>query len=529
MVRQQNKDDNMRKQILLYSTGLGVVGLALGLGAGMSLTPRAEAQPQTPAQPATAITPKTQAPPEARALSQAFAGTARALRPSVVRIDIETEAPKGPRGRQFRRDDVPPDLERFFEHFFGGPGAPFDGMPGPRQPGRGTGSGVVIDSAGNIITNSHVAEKAAKVTVTFADGREFPAKLVGADPKTDIAVVRIEKPPVGLVAARLGDSNKLDVGEWVLAIGSPLGLDQSVTAGIVSGKGKVTRNIHMSGERMREYIQTDAKINPGNSGGPLVNLQGEVIGINTLINVGPGGAYGFAIPINQARQMANAIITEGRVRHAWLGIGIGDVKDGVKLGDDGEQTGKGGDKSAKGGQPAKAAWVNRIMPGSPADKSGVRVGDVITQIDNQKIEGAADVVDYVSAQKVGNKVALSLLRDNKPTKVQVALGELPANPMAARDADAKKDKIGVYLQTLTPEMAPALGAAPDDRGAVVTEVEPGSRAAKAGLRREDIIVEVDRKAVASSEDAVAALGGGKSHLLRVKRGGGYIFVTIPAP
>ena len=440
----------MRKTTLVVMTGLGISGLAAGLAVGLSATPRAQAQAQPPA----AITPKTQVPPEARSLSQAFASTARALRPSVVRIDVEMEPPKVG-GRHMRRDDVPPDLERFFERFFGGP---LDGIPGTPQPGRGTGSGVVIDGAGNIITNSHVAERAAKVTVTFADGREFPAKLVGADPKTDVAVLRLEKAPAGLVAARLGDSNQLEVGEWVLAIGSPLGLDQSVTAGIISGKGKVTRNVHMSGERMREYIQTDAKINPGNSGGPLVNLQGEVIGINTLINVGPGGAYGFAIPINQARQVAQAIVAEGRVRHAWLGVGIGDVKDGVKLGDDGEPSSKEGGKAGKV-QPAKAAWVSRVLPGSPADKAGVHVGDVITQIDNQKIEGAGDVVDYVSAQKVGNKVTLAYQRDGKSGRAQVTLGELPANPYAANDPGAKQDKIGVFLQTLTPEMAQALGAA----------------------------------------------------------------------
>jgi len=441
----------------------------------------------------------------------------------VVRLDIELETPKMGGGRQFRRDDLPPDMQRFFERFFG---SPFDGFPQAPTPGRGTGSGVVIDSAGGIITNSHVAERAAKVTVTFADGREFPAKVVGTDPKTDIAVVRIVHPPAGLVAARLGDSTKLEVGEWVLAIGSPLGLDQSVTAGIVSGKGKVTRNVHMSGERMREYIQTDAKINPGNSGGPLVNLQGEVIGINTLINVGPGGAYGFAIPINQAREMANDIIREGRVRHAWLGISIGDVKDGAKLGDDGEPEGKGrSDKSL----PAQAAWVSRVMPKSPADKAGVQVGDVITQIDGQKIGSAADVVDYVSAQKVGNKVAVSILRDGKATKSTVTLGELPANPYAAGEPQIKKDRIGVQLQTLTPDMSNYLGLGPDGKGAVVTEVEPGSRAAKAGLRPEDLIIEVNRKLVASAEEAVAALqaGGKRAHLLKIRRAGAMLFITIP--
>ena len=510
----------MRKTTVLLSMGLGIMGLAAGLGIGLRTTPRAEAEPQA------ALTPKTQVPPEARSLSQAFASTARALRPSVVRLDIETEAPKSMGGRRFRHDDVPPEMERFFEHFFGGQG---EGFPGPSTPGRGTGSGVVIDGSGNIITNSHVAEHAAKVTVIFADGREFPAKVVGADPKTDIAVVRIQNPPPGLIAARLGDSSNLEVGEWVLAIGSPLGLDQSVTAGIISGKGKVTRNVHMSGERMREYIQTDAKINPGNSGGPLVNLQGEVIGINTLINVGPGGAYGFAIPINQARQMAKAIITDGHVRHAWMGVGIGDIKNGVKLNDDGEAEQKGQDNASKG-LPAKGAWVSRVMPNSPADKAGVRVGDIITQIDSQKIEGAADVVDYVAGQKVGAKLTIALLREGKASKSQVTLAELPANPYAVGDPQVKKEKIGLQLQTLTPDMAGALGLAPDAKGAVITDVEQGSVAAKAGLRAEDLIVEVDRKPVASAEDAATALheGGKPSHLVKVQRAGALLFITVTA-
>jgi serine protease Do len=513
---------NMRKTTLVFSTGLGVLGMALGLGLGMRAMPSAQAESQS------AITPKTQVPQEARSLSQGFASTARALRPSVVRLDIELENAKAPGGHRLRRDDVPPDLERFFEHFFGGD--PSDGFPGPSAPGRGTGSGVVMDSAGDIITNSHVAEHASKVTVIFADGREFSAKVVGADPKTDIAVVRIQNPPSGLVAARLGDSSHLEVGEWVLAIGSPLGLDQSVTAGIISGKGKVTRNVHMSGERMREYIQTDAKINPGNSGGPLVNLEGEVIGINTLINVGPGGAYGFAIPINQAREVAKAIITDGRVRHAWLGIGIGDVKNSVKMGDDGEPE-QGGQQKAVKGLPAKAAWVSRVMPKSPADNAGIRVGDVITQIDGQKIGEAADVVDYVSAHKVGNKVALTYLRDGKSATSHVTLGELPENPYAIAQGQVQKPKIGAQLQTLTPEMASYLGLGPDAKGAVVTEVAAGSVAAKAGLLPEDLIVEVDRKPVAGADEAAAALhaGGKATHLLKVRRAGTLRFVTVVEP
>jgi serine protease Do len=510
----------MRRRTLVLSVSLATAALAAGLGLGARFAPRAAAES---AAPPAAITPKTQVPQEARSLSQAFAATARALRPSVVRIDVEIERPKAPR-RNFQRDDLPPDMEHFFEHFFqfgdGSEGLP---MPGP---GHGTGSGVVIDGAGNIITNSHVAEKASKVTVTFADGREFPAQVVGTDPKTDVAVIRLQNPPSGLVAARLGDSSALEVGEWVLAIGSPLGLDQSVTAGIISGKGKVTRNVHMSGERMREYIQTDAKINPGNSGGPLVNLQGEVIGINTLINVGPGGAYGFAIPISQAQRVAQMIIRDGRVRHAWLGVAIGDVKDGVKLGADGEPEQKG--QTAKSG-PARAAWVSQVLPNGPASQAGVHVGDIVTQIDKQKIETAADVVDYVSGQKVGDKVKLTLLRDGRPSTVQVSLGELPARPGEGPDAQVEKDKIGVQVQTLTPDMARMLGMDPKSKGAVVSGVDPDGRAAKAGLRAEDVIVEIDRKPVTSAEEAVGALraGGKPGHLLRVRRGDTFRFVTIP--
>jgi len=511
----------MRRRTLVLSTTLATAALATGLGLGVRFAPHAAAES---AAPPSAITPKTQVPQEARSMSQAFAATARALRPSVVRIDVEIERPKMAR-RDSQRGDVPPEMERFFEHFFGfgdGEGLP---MPGP---GRGTGSGVVIDGAGNIITNSHVAEKATKVTVTFADGREFPATVVGADPKTDVAVIRLQNPPAGLVAARLGDSSALEVGEWVLAIGSPLGLDQSVTAGIISGKGKVTRNVHMSGERMREYIQTDAKINPGNSGGPLVNLQGEVIGINTLINVGPGGAYGFAIPISQARKVAQMIIRDGRVRHAWLGVAVGDVKDGAKLGPDGEPEQKG--PSAKS-EPERAAWVSQVLPSGPANQAGVHVGDLITQIDKQKIQGAADVVDYVSGQKVGDTVKLTLLRDGRPTSLQVTLGELPARPGEEPGPRVEKEKIGVHLQTLTPDIARMLGMDAQAKGSVVSGVDPQSRAAKAGLRADDVIVEIDRKPISSAEEAVGALRapGKGEHLLRVWRGDTFHLVTIPPP
>ncbi len=499
----------------IVATGLLVTALTLG-GIGSKELFNSPSEAAAPA----AITPKTQTPNEARALSRAFAAVAKALQPSVVRIDVETEQPKVARGQTPDKRRVPPELEKLFERFFG---EEFD-MPAPGGPGKGTGSGLVLDTAGNIITNSHVVENASKVTVTLADGRELQAKVVGRDSNTDLAVVKLVSPPSGLVAARIGDSSKAEVGEWVLAIGSPLGLDQSVTAGIVSSRGKVGKHVQMSGVRVREYIQTDAKINPGNSGGPLVNLEGEVIGINTLINMGPGGAYGFAIPINQARTVAQTIVTDGRVRHAYLGIFLGDVKDGARLNGRGEPDRSQGDANKV---PSRGAWVTQLGQGSPAQKAGVHVGDVITQIDGQKIEAAADVIDYVSQRTVGSKVTLAYQRDGKAGSVAVTLGELPANPNAEAETKPESES-GISMQSLTPDMARFLGLDAKTKGAVVTEVLPSSPAGKAGVRAEDVIVEIDRKPVASAEEAAAALRSKSGHLLRIRRGGSALFLTIPA-
>src|SRR6185295_2381801 len=305
-------------------------------------------------------------------------------------------------------DSVPP----FFRHFFEfGPGG---GMP-DQGPAHGVGSGFIIGTNGDIITNRHVVQGASKVTVTMNDGKEYSAQVVGKDAQTDVAVVRMDKTPANLVVARLGDSEKLEVGEWVVAVGSPLGLEQTVTAGIVSGKGRPGRHVQMSGKRVRGYIQTDAKINPGNSGGPLVNLDGEVVGVNTLIQVGAGGSYGFAIPVNEVRRVAQVLLKEGRVRYPYLGLMLTDVKDL-----DEAQTAKLGK-----GLPPAGAFVAELTPGAPAGKAGVRPGDVITGIDSQKVVGSSDVVDYVSSQSIGSKVTVRYVRDGKPATLMVTLGELP--------------------------------------------------------------------------------------------------------
>jgi len=469
----------------------------------------AEAEPPSPSlAPGSTVTPKTEAPSEARVLSSAFSAAARALRPSVVRIDVEIDHPQ----MADRGGDDDEDLAPFFRRFFG-QGGP-EQSPGPQ---RGTGSGVVMDARGDVVTNRHVVSGASKVKVTLNDGREFTAKTLGTDAETDVAVIRLDKPPGDLVAARLGDSDKLDVGEWVLAVGSPLGLDQTVTAGIISGKGRVGRHVQMSGGRVRQYIQTDAKINPGNSGGPLVNLNAEVVGINTLINTGPGGAYGFAIPINQVKRVAQSLVTEGRIHYPYLGVLVGDL---TEL--DPAQRAKMGSNL-----PANAALVSEVTPGGPSAKAGLRAGDVIVEIDGHKIEGAGDVIDYVSSRTIGASVNVVYLRAGQRANVAVVLGELPSPDGKNAPAGAK---LGLVLQTLTPDLAESMGLDPSLKGAVIAEVAPGSAAARAGLEEGEIILEVDRHTVATADAATTALQAPRKggHLLRVRGGAGTRFVTLGA-
>jgi serine protease Do len=490
----------------LVGAGLSILGIGAyfhGGARGPSLIAPVEAA-------SAAVTPKTEVPTEAKALSHAFSSVARALGPSVVRIEVEVGAPRGEgfRGGRPGPDDVPPMFRHFFEF---GPG---DDLPAP-GPQHGVGSGFIIDGSGDIITNRHVVQGATKVTVTMNDGKEYPAHVVGKDAQTDVAVVRLDKAPANLAVARLGDSDKLEVGEWVVAVGSPLGLEQTVTAGICSGKGRAGKHVQMSGNRVRGYIQTDAKINPGNSGGPLVNLEGEVVGVNTLIQVGAGGAYGFAIPVNEVRRVAQTLIKDGRVRYAYLGLMLTSAKDL----DDAAR--------AKLGKnvPGTGAVVAEVTPGGPASKSAIRPGDVIQQVDGQKIMGASDVVDYVSSRDIGTTVALHYARDGKAGETKVVLGELPNEDVKAPE---QQGRIGLALQTLTPDVADQLGIDRGTKGAVITDVVAGSPAERAGLKPGEVIVEVDRNPVASSDQAVEALraarGGG--HLLRVRGAGGTRFVTI---
>ncbi len=480
---------------------------------GSSIPALASAAPST-SRTAADVTPKTEPPREAEILSNAFANAAKAIRPSVVQLDVEMKRAQGEmaQGPQPRGPAPPPGMEDFFERFFDfGSG---DGMLPPPGLERGTGSGVVFDAAGHVVTNSHVVHGASRVTIAFSDGQKYAGKVVGADPYTDVAVVRFEKKPEALTVARLGNSDELRVGQWVIAVGSPLGLTQTVTAGIVSGLGRTGGRIQLSGERVRRYIQTDALINPGNSGGPLVNLRGEVVGINSVINVGPGGSYGFAIPVNQVSEVVQTIVKEGRVRYPYMGVMISNLEEIPP-----EQRGEIGRNL-----PDKGVVVTEVTPGGPAAQAGLKPGDVISKIGGTAATSASDVIDFVSGQPIGSKVTVEYRRDGKTSTIEMKLAELPAPDSRGGPEGAT---IGISLQTLTEPLARSLGVDPNLRGAVIADVRPDSPAARAGLQPGDIIRDVNGKPVASAEEAVAAIKSGpKKHLLRVTNAAGTRFVTV---
>jgi serine protease Do len=470
---------------------------------------RSVASTAAPALEPADLTPKLGVPKVAEELTEAFAGAAHAIRGSVVRVEVERAGPGSGRNRQ--GVELPAPFRRFFD-FRNLPDEP-DGAP--PDSGLAVGSGFVLDVAGHVLTNAHVVERAAKVTVQLPDNRKLSARVMGRDSLTDIAVLAIEAPPKDLAVARLGDSNQLRVGQWVLAVGSPLGLDQSVTAGIVSGLGRTGGRMRMSGERVRRYIQTDASINPGNSGGPLVTLAGEVVGVNTLIDVGPGGAYGFAIPIQQAAGVARTLMKDGRVRYPYLGVEV------ISLEDLPPELRERLPKRT----PERGAYVNAVVAGGPAARAGLKPGDVIVKIGDTPVDSANDLIEAVSTGSIGAKVSLAYWRDGQQRLTEATIRELAREPGKVA---ASEVGIGVGMQTLTEPLAQSLGLPPATRGAVVTEVQADSPAARAGLERGDVIVEVDRKPVSSAAEAAAAIreGAGKPHVLLVRTASGVRFVTV---
>src|SRR5437899_612044 len=398
-----------------------------------------------------------------RAMEDALSAVADRVTPAVVHVS--TVPKKTPSG-------APEEAPERFKEFFGEEFYERYFRRRPREDARATGSGVLVDPKGYILTNNHVIENAQDIIVRLSDQRKFSARLVGRDPKTDLAVLKVDAPGP-LPVAELGDSNQLRVGQWAIAIGNPFGLDRTVTVGIISATARTRVGV----TQYDNFIQTDASINPGNSGGPLLNLDGKVIGINTAI-VAAGQGIGFSIPINQAKDVMRQLIASGRVVRGWLGIAIQDVTD--------ELAGTFGVK--------EGVLVAEVMKGGPAEAAGVRQGDVIVELNGAPIKEVPELQRRVAAVAPGQPVRLKVIRERKPVALSVTVTEMPAEePVLAGAPD--EESWGLGVEPLSGEAAAQLGLTIAG-GLLVTDVVTGGPADRAGLRRGDVIVEVGKKPVA---------------------------------
>src|SRR5437588_354275 len=431
--------------------------------------------------------------PAPQQLSNAFSQIAKQLEPSVVNISTESTV-KNPHRRRARPgqgqgqgqgpgdDDNP--FEDFFDKFFGGQGGP--GGDGGSIRERSLGSGVIVDAKGYIVTNRHVVDKADRIRVRFQDdapGVQHDAKVIGTDQETDLAVIKVEADRA-LPAAKMGNSDGMEVGDWVLAVGSPFGLSETVTAGIVSAKG---RDI-VPGRQFQTFIQTDAAINPGNSGGPLVNMSGEVIGINTAI-LSETNAYagvGFALPSNTVVQVYNQLTgPEHRVSRGSIGIMF---------------SGQDNPAIARVYGGGAGVTISTVVAGSPADQAGLKGSDTITAVDGKEVAKGSELVSDIAARKPGSKVTLSFVRNGKPQEASVTIADR-AKLFASRlgedqgnddESSPKQSKLGVTVRKLTPDIAERLDV-PAGKGVIVQDVKPNSFAEDVGLGRGDIILEINKQ------------------------------------
>jgi serine protease Do len=404
-----------------------------------------------------------------------FSELAVKARPGVVNISTERTIKGG--GRVFRHFFGEPfgDRQSPFDDFFG----PFQDLPGREHKERSLGSGFIIDKSGYIVTNNHVIAQADEIKVKLANGKEFDAEVVGRDSKTDVALIKI-KGANGLTPLPLGNSEAIKVGTWVVAIGSPFGLEQTVTQGIVSAKGR-----SIGAGPYDDFIQTDASINPGNSGGPLLNLQGEVIGINTAI-VARGQGIGFAIPINMARDIVSQLKEKGEVTRGWLGVQIRDLDESLanyyKL------------------EPFSAVYVENVVPGDPADQAGIRSGDIIVTVDGQSVTSGRELAGLIANIPVGKKSRIVLLREGRKQTVTVKIAKQAGEEVRTASTQGTSDDLGLQVTDLSSEKAQQFGLDEDESGVLVIEVARGSRADEAGVKVGDIIKGVNLKKVRNLED-----------------------------
>ena len=430
-------------------------------------------------------------------LSEAFKAATRKVVPSVVHITSTTTVQANAPGAGIMPDSDM--LRRFFGDMLPEDGTPFrfeapEGQPREFQR-QGTGSGVIVRDSGYILTNNHVVAEADELLVRLQDGREYKAKVVGTDPETDLAVIKVDAD--GLTAANLGDASHVEQGDWVLAVGSPFGLDHTVTAGIVSAKGRQIGIIReRNGMGFEDFIQTDAAINPGNSGGPLVDLEGDVIGINTAISTRTGSyqGVGFAIPSNMAKLVMESIIEKGRVERGWLGISVQPLTP--------ELAESFGFKSSAG------VLIGGVMPDTPASTAGLKEGDIITAIDGKAVANPTELVNTIAALPPGTSVELELFRSGKFTDVSVDLGLRPLPEAVEAVASAPGDSttnIGMTVESVTAELAQRFGFEESTKGVVVTQVDPGSAAANAGVRPGDLVRSVNDTEIANTDDFKKAM------------------------
>jgi len=445
----------------------------------------------------------------AEQLGKTFAAVAAHIRPAVVSVYSEKvvrfQAPATPFG------------DEFFRRFFGEQFPPGSSDQPREYHQSGMGSGMILDKQGHILTNYHVVSDVDQIKVKLADQRSFDAIVVGTDPKTDVAIIRMTGAiPEDLSTVQIGDSDTLEVGHLVMAVGAPFGLTQTVTTGIVSAKGRADVGI----ATYEDFIQTDAPINPGNSGGPLVNMRGEVIGMNSAIATGGGGqsaGVGFAIPSNMIKSMLPVLIRGGQITRGRLGVGIQDLNAELaelfRVPD------------------AKGALVSQVAKDSPADKAGLRPGDVIVRFDGKEITDSHRLRNLVAATAPGTRVDVAVIRNGREATFHVTIGKLPVEPVAesSRPSGRAADRLaalGLRAQTLTRDLANQLDLQ-GERGVLATGVAQGSPAAEAGLQPGDLIVEAGRTPVAGVADLQAALDRAKDRiLLLVRRQGATLFIVM---
>ena len=443
--------------------------------------------------------------PDVQMVPASFSLLADNARPSVVNIRTVKSIRGG--GRVFRHFFGPQSPRNPFEDFFG----PFmgpDTQPDFKQ--RSLGSGFIYDKKGHIVTNNHVIDGADEIRVKLSNEKEYDAKVVGRDPNTDLALIKIEASE-DLVPLPIGNSEKLKVGQWVVAIGSPFGLEQTVTAGIVSAKGRI-----IGSGPYDDFIQTDASINPGNSGGPLIDLQGRVVGINTAI-IASGQGIGFAIPIDMAEGIISQLKESGEVSRGWLGVGIQnmtpEMRDYYELGD------------------VQGVLVMKVYEDDPADKAGIKPKDIITEVDGQPVSNSRELSRRIADIGEGKTATLTVIRGGKELTLTAALERRPDEESLASRGETESEKgLGLQVETLRPDVARQLGFGADEKGALVTSVDPDSAAAEAGIRRGDLIKEINRKTVDDADAFLKAIEGVDSgqdvRLLIRRKGGAFVIVKL---